>query len=146
MGDTPLKKVLDSALNALLKGLELSPWVKVPATFVAELSSRFRNLPDEEKKALVEASPDDVREGLLAVDCDDKEQLEAAVGKATYRGQVLDHLYGLTSPAVDELVTRTPGASRHVTKDTPPARKVSEFVEFLESSEGPGLESLNLPF
>ena len=56
--DSTSKKILDSALNSLLKGLELSPWIKVPATFVAELSKRFKSLPSQEKQELTAADAD----------------------------------------------------------------------------------------
>jgi hypothetical protein len=42
MSESTSKKILDSALTALLKGLELSPWVKVPTTFIIEKSERGR--------------------------------------------------------------------------------------------------------
>jgi tetratricopeptide (TPR) repeat protein len=46
------KGILNSALKALLAGVETSAAVKIPATFIAELAS----LPDEKQKVLAELS------------------------------------------------------------------------------------------
>ncbi len=60
----------------------------------------------------------------------------------TKRTQLLDCLYGLTSSSIDELVSRIPEASKYVTQRAAVMSRVSELVEFLESSTGPGLESV----
>ena len=146
MGESPTKKVLDSALKALLAGLELSPWVKIPATFVTELSSRFRGLSEPEKQALATAAQEDVRDALPAAvgdqACDQPNELAGAVRESVVRGRVLDYLFDLAPPAVDELVSRVQGAAANVTKNAPVRRKVAEFVEWVESAEGPGINGL----
>ncbi len=141
MGDSARKKLLDSALKSLLVGFELSPWVKVPATFASEVASRFRSLPESNKKAVNDTTEHDLRKALANIPCDNHEQLYIVFQDATYRAQVLDYLFGLSPPAVDEIVTRV-GALKYVTKDAPVARRISELIDFVESMQGPGLEAI----
>ena len=53
--------LLNAALKALLAGAETSTWVKIPATFIAELAS----LPKDQRQALDPTLPDDQFQQLL---------------------------------------------------------------------------------
>ena len=101
MGDSASKKILDSVLVALLKGLELSPWVKVPATFVAELSSRFKQLPDTDKKAVVEATDTDISTALSqpALNIKDPQPVAESIHEQ-FRGAVHQYVRRMAPPAV----------------------------------------------
>ena len=135
-----MKKILDSALLALLKGLELSPWVKVPATFIAELSKRFQELPEEQQKGIVEASAEQIKEALdeNEFEVENSEQL-AKVIYEEFRMKVHQYLNKLAAPDIDRIVAAINGASGRVTKDAPPLRKAAELLEFVEAPNGPGL-------
>lgn len=146
MSDSTRRKILDSALAALLKGFELSPWVGLPATFVAELSKRFRDLPQEQKEVLSVTTEDELRSQLPTNDPNQAAELADKLEKGIQRGRILDYIYGLPNPALDELVARVPAANKYVTKDAPTARKASELVEYAEAANGPGLENLPIPF
>jgi hypothetical protein len=140
-------RILDSALVALLQGLQLSPWIKVPATFIAELSKRFSTLPDEEKKGLQLASPGDIASSLsahpMAPDSSPQtEVLARAIDQAIARSLVLDYLYALTSAALNELISRIDGARPNVSETAPKRTQVAQFIEWVESAEGPGIPKI----
>ena len=86
MGDSASKEVLASALAALLKTPGFSPEITVFAEFVSQLSSRFHNLPEPEKKALIDAGDGDIRMALEQTACDQPEQLRVAIERVTRRG------------------------------------------------------------
>ncbi|PWU21322.1 MAG: hypothetical protein C5B50_01970 [Verrucomicrobia bacterium] len=146
MSDTTAKKILDSALTALLKGLELSPWIKVPATFISELSKRFSSLPPEEKHELAKARQDAIVSSIPAAALNgtppQPNVLAKAIQEAVFRAILLDHLYGLTLPDLNELINRIEKARPNVSETAPRKTQVAQLVDWVESSEGPGLSEL----
>lgn len=86
--DTPRKKVLDAALKSALSTLDLPAWIKAPATFVAELSARFRNLPARQRNSVKGASDEDIRDALLQLDLATKHAAFAAAGVCRVEDQV----------------------------------------------------------
>jgi hypothetical protein len=146
MNDSTTKKILDSALTALLKGLELSPWVKVPAEFVRELSKRFSQLQPEEKQELANAQQNAISNSLSLITVPESapkpEKLAEAVQAAVRRSRLLDYLYGLNAPALNELISRIDDARENVSDIAPRRSQVAQLIDWVESSEGPGLSKL----
>ena len=146
MGETTSKKILDSALTAMLKGLELSPCIKVPATFIAELAKRFSTLQPDEKRELGEAAPQRIISSLppsfLADSSPKPDVLATYIQKAIDRAKLLDYVYGLATPALNELICRIDRARANVSDTAPRRSQVSQLIDWLESSEGPGIEKL----
>lgn len=70
------KDILNAALKALLAGAETSAWVKIPATFIAEIAS----LPEDKRDALGTASPDKFDELLAQAELSTTNAALAAVG------------------------------------------------------------------
>jgi len=56
----PRRSFLEATLKTLLSVVNAPAWVKAPATFISELSSRFTKLSKARKDALLSASDDDV--------------------------------------------------------------------------------------
>ena len=140
MGDSTSKKILDSALAALLKGLELTPWVKVPATFVSELSARFKSIPEPERKSVLTATKGELRaaltDGVLVV----KEPDQAA--ECVYvqiRQFVHNHLRGMSDSGMTDLVAAIPGATRRVRRQATVLDKAADLMDWSEATDGPGL-------
>lgn len=80
MPDLTRKKLLDSALNALVKGIDLPTSIKLPAVFVAELAERFGDLSDDQRELLAEASDDAVRQAFQQIEFATRHAAEAAAG------------------------------------------------------------------
>lgn len=86
--DSARKKFLDAGLKTLLATLELPKWLKAPATFVAELSSRFRDLPAEQKSSLELASIPELTDALFQLDLATRHAACSAAGVARVEDQV----------------------------------------------------------
>ena len=146
MNEPASKKILDSALAALLQGIELSPWVKVPTTFIAELSKRFSDLPPDEKKELAETPHGTIMQSIPATattgTSPTPDVLAGAIRDAVARTRLLDYLHRLTSPALNDLISQIDGARGNVSDVAPLRTQVVQLVEWVESSEGPGLSKL----
>ena len=56
MAESNRKKILDAAVKAILSASDTAWWLKGPATFIAELSPKFHDLPEEQKEALTSVS------------------------------------------------------------------------------------------
>jgi len=70
------KDILNAALKALLAGAEASAWVKIPATFIAEIAS----LPKDKQDALDKAPADKFAELLAQAELSTTNAALAAVG------------------------------------------------------------------
>ncbi|MCH8181430.1 MAG: ATP-binding protein, partial [Proteobacteria bacterium] len=70
--------------KALLATADSAWWIKGPATFISELSARFGDLPDDQRAALVEATPETIREALT--------QLSLATEHAAYAAAGVDRI------------------------------------------------------
>ena len=70
------KDVLNAGLKALLAGAETSAWVKIPATFIAELAS----IPKDEQEKLASTPDEQFDELLRQVEMSTTNAAVAAVG------------------------------------------------------------------
>ena len=84
MADPTLKQVLEAALKATLTVAEVSPWVKAPAAFIAELSPKLKRLPDEERDVLAKATSEQLHEAF--------DQLDMATRNAAYAASGVDRI------------------------------------------------------
>lgn len=62
------KKLLDTCLQTLLSAIDVPKCIKVPATFVAELSARFGDLTAKQQAALSHVSDADLADALTQLD------------------------------------------------------------------------------
>lgn len=66
--DSPVKKVLDATLKTAIAALDIPRLIKVPLTFITELSARFGDLPEPEQTAIRGASDDELTMALQQLD------------------------------------------------------------------------------
>ena len=107
--NSPRKKVLDAALKALLVTLDLPKWLKAPATFVAELSSRFGDLPEKQQAAVRDASDRDFADALLQLDLATVNAAHAAAGTVRLEEQVAALRAAVESSSAPTII-KFPGA------------------------------------
>ena len=93
------KNILNATLKALLAGAETSAWVKIPATFIAEIAS----LPKDKQKELADLSPEQFDKILLQSELATSNAALAAVG--TEQIQLLvSNASKLSQEQLDELI------------------------------------------
>ena len=110
------KKLLDATLRTLLTSINASVWLKAPATFVAELSARFRNLPEQEQAAIRDAPDNEIADALLQLDLATKHAAAAVAGVIRIEDQVSALRAAIREAAVPTII-RFPGprATQNVT-------------------------------
>ena len=85
------KEKLNTALRLLLSSAERSWWMKAPAVFAAELSTRFTRLSEEEHKLLEQATSDELRDAMsglsndVEVICEQVRHLEATIRELVWK-------------------------------------------------------------
>ena len=80
MSDSTRKKLLDAALKTLI-GIGDTQWyVKGPATFISEVSSRFGDIPEADKKILGEVTEEEIRQALSQLEFATSHSAETAAG------------------------------------------------------------------
>ncbi len=96
------KSILNAALKALLAGVESSPWVKVPATFISEIAS----LPKDKRDALDAASAEKFAELLTQAELSTTNAALAAVGTEQIK-VLVSNLTSLSGARLDALTKLT---------------------------------------
>jgi len=86
------KRLAEALLKALIAAAETSKIVKFTSTFVAELSSRFSDLPDEDWTAVIGSTPDAIHEALTPIDL--------ATYNAAYAAAKADQIEHLVQQAI----------------------------------------------
>lgn len=156
MPDSTKKKLLDAALETLVKTAPLPMVVKLPATYVSELAKRFKNLPDEQQAAFATATEETIHQALLQIDFSARHSAEALAGVYRIEGSVnqladqLDEALRLLrrpgeQPIVAELATERHGKSvfiSHSSRDKPFAEKL--YGKLQEAGHTPWLDKFDL--
>lgn len=86
--DSFRKKLLDATLKTLLASLDIPAWLKAPATFVAELSARFRDLPARELATIGDATDEQIADALFQLDLATKHAATASAGVSRIEDQI----------------------------------------------------------
>jgi tetratricopeptide (TPR) repeat protein len=110
MAKSKRKGTLNAALKALLAGVETSPLIKIPATFISELAS----LPDEEQEALAELPQDQFNELLTQSELATINAADSAATGKEVKGLVQELLV-----KVDALVRAERGFPERVVHNLP---------------------------
>ena len=82
------KKLLDATLRTLLASISVPVWLKAPASFVAELSARFRDLPEQEQATIRDAPDNEIADALFQLDLATKHAAAAVAGAVRIEDQV----------------------------------------------------------
>ncbi len=80
MADSTRKKFLDAALKSLLAIADTQWYIKGAGTMISELSSKFGDLPEEEKAALAGVDAEELKQALSQIGFATSHSAEAAAG------------------------------------------------------------------
>ena len=130
MPDSRSKRLLDSALNALLATIDAAWWVKGPSAFIAELAARFGDLPEDQQDALAESTPEVLRDALLQLDLTSKHSAYSAAGVDR-----LEHRFQMIHDALQAVLRGTEPTFSQDSDYVPPLPTPSESKEIPKDTE-----------